>query len=66
MIELQTMIILIEGKYDRSERNAPELMSNLIFKEFNKRISEQEILNFYGLSEDYEEQSYQVEYGRYF
>lgn len=66
MIELQTMIILIEDKYNRIERNTPEKMSKLILKEFNKRISENEILNFYGLNEDYERQSNQIEYGRYF
>lgn len=62
MSDLELMIILIEGEYPRSERNTPFKMKNLILKEFNISYSEQDILKFYGLVEDYSMQNRQVEY----
>lgn len=62
-IELQTMIILIEGIYHREDRNTPEKLSELIKLEFEEDVSETEILNFYNLGEDYERITREIENG---
>ena len=61
-IELQTAIILIEGEYPREERNTAPKMVALIEKEFGEKISEEDINQFYGLSQDYERINRQIEY----
>lgn len=63
MTDLKLMIILIEGEYPRNERNTPDKMRELIKKEFEVNVSENEILGFYGLIEDYSHLSREVEYG---
>lgn len=63
MQELQTMIILIEAEYEPHQRNTPEKLITLISKEFNVDVSTNDILQFYGLSEDYEKISWQIEHG---
>tara|TARA_R110000850_G_scaffold58574_2_gene135858 strand:+ start:390 stop:596 length:207 start_codon:yes stop_codon:yes gene_type:complete len=61
--ELKIMIILIEGEYPATERNTPGKMASLLDKEFDVIISEQELLDFYGLSfEDWETEERRVEY----
>lgn len=65
MGDLEIMIILIEGEYFRSERNTAEKMKNLLLKEFGYEISKDEILRFYGLTEDYEMESKRIENGYY-
>lgn len=66
MTDLQIMISLIEGEYQQCDRNTPEKMITLIKKEFDKNVSKSDILNFYGLQEDYEKISWQVDYGHYY
>jgi hypothetical protein len=54
-VELKIMIILIEGEYTPEERNTPSKMNALLLDEFGVKLSEQDILNFYGIGfEDYE------------
>ena len=63
MIELQTMITLIEGEYPHHERNTPGKMVKLIKKEFDKVITENDILQFYNLSfEDWESETRFIEH----
>lgn len=62
-IELQTMIFLIEGIYHKEDRNTPEKMSALILLEFDEIVTEQDILNFYNLGEDYERITREIHYG---
>ena len=61
-IELQTMIILLEREYRPEQRNTPELMISLIKQDFNVEVSENDILNFYGLHEDWERKNRKIEY----
>lgn len=61
-IELQTMIILLEREYRPEQRNTPELMVSLIKKDFDRDVSEEDIINFYGLNEDWERKNRQIEY----
>lgn len=61
MNELEIMIILIEGHYSRTKRNRPELMTQLIKKEFGVVIDPNEILKSCGLVEDYEQLSKNIE-----
>jgi len=62
-LDLQTMIILIEGEYNSQDRNTPGKMVSLIKKEFNESIDENDILNFYNISfEDYEQINRNIEY----
>ena len=62
-VELRTMIILIEGEYPPVERNMPGKMVALLHKEFGVTISEQQVLNFYGITyEDYEREERRYEY----
>lgn len=65
MTELQIMITLIEGEYQHHERNTPDKIISLIKKEFDKTVSQVDILNFYGLQEDYEKINWQIEHGYY-
>tara|TARA_R110000851_G_scaffold78000_5_gene172058 strand:+ start:1019 stop:1222 length:204 start_codon:yes stop_codon:yes gene_type:complete len=61
-VELKTMIILIEGEYCPEERNMPGKMVALLHKEFGVKLSEQDILNFYGIGfEDYEREGRKYE-----
>ena len=66
MNRIKVMISLIEGEYSREERNTPSKMRRLIKKEFDFNISEQDILNICGLTEDYEKLSNKIEYGQYY
>jgi hypothetical protein len=61
-VELRTMIILIEGEYSSIERNTPGKMVALLHKEFDVTYSEQDILNFYGITfDDYEREERRYE-----
>lgn len=61
--ELTVVITLIEGEFARNMRNTPSKLISLIKKEFDTVVSEETILNYYGLNEDYESQSKRIEYG---
>lgn len=60
--ELRIMIILIEGEYSPGARNMPGKMCQLLKKEFDITVSEQDILNFYGITfDDYEREERKYE-----
>lgn len=63
MSDLEVMIILIEGKYPKIERNSIFKMHELLKKEFNVNISFTDIEFFYGIHEDFEHLNRQIEYG---
>lgn len=61
LTELKTMIILIENEYPPHERNTADLMCKLVHAEFDKHVSEEDILNFYWIGDDYEKINRSVE-----
>ena len=63
MTDLQLMITLIEGVHPRQSRNTPSKMVKLIKEEFEEDISESEILNSYGIVEDFSLINRQINYG---
>ena len=65
-IELQVMIQLIEVEYLPQEKSTADKMLIIIKKEFGKVISEQDILHFYNLGEDYEKINREIEHGSNF
>lgn len=62
MIEIRTIIKLIEVAYPREERNTPEKMRNLIHQGWGLWYSQQEIMIACGIIvEDWEEISNKIE-----